>query len=367
MFAYQLFKMQERSLSIINKKARESDNQFIKLKNIMENSSEAFNVGEQLLEKAKNNSGFAQSISEYLETMNENISELKVDADATTTASNKIGSSKDKVRNTMMTQTEAISAASTATEEISTQVHSITESAQNKKSMIDTLVSASTEGANKMEETARLYQKISSSSDDILEVTKVIEAITHRTNLLAMNAAIEAAHAGDAGRGFAVVAAEIRNLAEETNENSQVIKSTLEKNQALIDSSVKGSNQLQEVFGDIVGKISEVRQVLLEIIAGMEELSSGHSEILNSVTHLTTINGDVNDALESMESDIQTESESISHIHSAIKNIAAQIQEVTKLSGEIVKESGHLQNMGDENIKGVTELKNGLETVYENS
>ena len=158
----------------------------------------------------------------------------------------------------------------------------------------------------RIDESLEFFRDLENSSENLIEVINVIEGIAGRTNLLAMNAAIEAAHAGDAGKGFAVVAEEIRKLAEETNENSRVIRSTLEENLDKIKGSVQGTEDLRAAFREIASKITNVRNALLELIAGMEELQQGQNDIRSSISNLSGISEEVETAISEMEKSTQS-------------------------------------------------------------
>jgi methyl-accepting chemotaxis protein len=362
-FVYQLFRMQQRTLNIINERARESSEQYSKLKALLDETSDGFNVGEQLQGRAEKNSEIARAISTDLKSIDQNLSELAGNVETSIQASRSIESSKDVVKTTMSTQTEAINSASAATEQISAQVTTMTDSARQKESIIETLVSASRNGSEKLDETVSSFESIAKASDNIIDVIDVIEGISERTNMLAMNAAIEAAHAGEAGKGFSVVAEEIRKLAEETNENSQIIKTTLEANRNLIHDSVQNSKELSQVFQDFALRVGDVHNALLEIISGMQELSEGQRDIRESVNNLTGVNTDVNDSVESMEKDIATGDKSISYINEQIQTIQVQITQLKDQTADILTESAQLQEIGEENIKNFTTLRQDMESL----
>jgi methyl-accepting chemotaxis protein len=362
-FLYQIFRMQQQSLRSINAQAEHAKDQYSKLRELMDSTGDAFNLGERLQEHANTNAEVANALTEKLATMKSNIENLLGEINSANQASHDIGTSKDTVKNTMEKQTEAISNSSSATEEIGAQVASITKSARDKKTIIDDLVNISETGSEKLGETVNSFHRISKSSENIIEIIGVIETITDRTNMLAMNAAIEAAHAGEAGKGFAVVAEEIRKLAEENNENSKMIRNTLEESSNLIRQSVDDSEEMRTVYQSIIEKISEVKDALMEILSGMEELSQGHGQIQESVTNLSHINEEVNNALTTMETDITTGTTSISRISDVVRETQNHITELTDLINDISAESAKLKNVGEENIQNFQLLQQDMQAL----
>jgi len=144
-----------------------------------------------------------------------------------------------------------------------------------------------------MRETILSIQGISQSVDGIASAIKIISAIAANTNLLSMNAAIEAAHAGEAGKGFAVVANEIRRLSETTRENSHNISQTLKN---IIDGIAKTSKQSDDTGVRINGmskEISSFADTMTTLINTFNELSAESGEITNALCDLRDISNSV--------------------------------------------------------------------------
>ena len=177
------------------------------------------------------------------------------------------------ISNRIKEQTTAIQQSSRASEEITANICSISKLNQQRKSWADEMLSLTKDGGEKVHDTARIIQKVADNADKMHDLITVVKSIASQTNLLAMNAAIEAAHAGEAGKGFAVVADEIRKLAETTGQNAAEI-----------------SNNLQNVLDDIeealnVSKLSGRAFISLEKEVG--ETHSSFSEITSNMSKLT--------------------------------------------------------------------------------
>ncbi|WP_038172972.1 methyl-accepting chemotaxis protein, partial [Treponema pedis] len=127
-----------------------------------------------------------------------------------------------------------------------------------------------------------------------LEASSVIQHIASQTNLLAMNAAIEAAHAGEAGKGFAVVADEIRKLAEESSMQGKTITSTLKTLSGEIEILSGSAKTAEEKFNAIFGLSDEVKSMSSRLMEAMKEQENGSKEVLTAIEDINAITAQVN-------------------------------------------------------------------------
>jgi len=177
---------------------------------------------------------------------------------------------------------------SSSIEQMVANIQSITDTLEKNAESVRRLEDASGRGKDGINEIAMLIEEISAQSDSLAETSAVIKQIASRTNLLAMNAAIEAAHAGSYGQGFAVVADEIRNLAENAGAQATTISKSLKHIKGLIDKSASSSRDAQSQFEQIVTLTDRVRDEELVIKEAVFEQSSGGKQVLEA---LTQING----------------------------------------------------------------------------
>jgi methyl-accepting chemotaxis protein len=167
-------------------------------------------------------------------------------------------------------QNKAITESSTSVEEMTNTIGAITVAMQEMKAQFGALVSVADEGKRRQEDVDKQIQGIQSQSETLVDANLVIAQIAARTNLLAMNAAIEAAHAGDAGRGFAVVADEIRTLAENSRSQSNSIKTELSSIVKTVQETVGISAKSQEAFRQVAEQISATDAFISRIDAAMD-------------------------------------------------------------------------------------------------
>ena len=158
-------------------------------------------------------------------------------------------------------------------------------------------------GREQLTVSVEAVERIGTQVDAIMEMTDLIKGVADRTNLLAMNAAIEAAHAGDAGRGFAVVAAEIRKLAETTGIQSKDITVALGSIVGDIRSAVDVSNSTRDSYEEIYRIVEDVSRAFEEIVSSTAELQTGGQQILDAMAVLMDTSVNVKDGSAEIKSE----------------------------------------------------------------
>ncbi|MCL2762653.1 MAG: methyl-accepting chemotaxis protein [Treponema sp.] len=197
-------------------------------------------------------------------------------------------------------QTDSVNTSSSAIEEMTANIHSVGQTLiENSKNVIN-LAEASEHGRTSLQAVVQSIQEIARDSEGLLEINSVMNNIASQTNLLSMNAAIEAAHAGEAGKGFAVVADEIRKLAESSGQQSKTTAAMLKKIKASIDSITKSSDEVLTRFAAIDTEVKTVSEHETNIRYAMEEQEVGGRQILDAVGRLKEITTSVKKGSENM-------------------------------------------------------------------
>ena len=201
-------------------------------------------------------------------------------------------------------QTAAINATTSAVDEISANIRSVDENINKICDEYQVLVSESNAGRSALTKVAEQVNMIVDFSGRLNEANVAITKIASQTNLLAMNAAIEASHAGEAGKGFSVVASEIRALAETSAKQSHSISELLENITNLVENIVESSNTSTKTFDLLGSKIVELNGMMQQVQSGMREESQAVSEITNTMETINKTTSEITMA----SSDMQNES-----------------------------------------------------------
>ena len=193
-------------------------------------------------------------------------------------------------------------------------------------------------------------QQLAAMADEIRNIVGVINNIANQTNLLSLNASIEAARAGDAGRGFAVVAEEIRKLAEQSGSSAGKIEDLVK--------SINGKIQ------ETVLQMNQAKDSVISMEASADDTKKSFDRILGSVTDLAQIVKDVNIAFEEISEQVEEVAKQAIDISAVVEEASAGMEEISASSEEqlaametISNSSEELKNMANDLLTQVSKFK----------
>ena len=264
----------------------------------------------------------------------------------------------NKLNGHVESQSRNVSQVSSAIEEMVANISSVTQTLVNNTNNVNTLKEASEVGRNGLQEVSTDIQEIARESEGLLEINAVMENIASQTNLLSMNAAIEAAHAGEAGKGFAVVADEIRKLAESSSEQSKTISNVLKKIKTSIDKITTSTESVLKRFEAIDTGVKTVSDQEENIRNAMEEQSEGSKQILQGISNLNEITQQVTSSSEEMLNGSQEVVKESQNLEKATQEITGGMNEMATGADEINVAINNINGMTTKNREAIGDLLN---------
>jgi methyl-accepting chemotaxis protein len=248
-----------------------------------------FDIGNELAAHMYHTTAAVNEITASLRNIEEKAINQSASVTGTAAAMNQVTANIGRLNGNIAEQTESVAQSSAAIEEMLANIQSVTATLVKNTENVRELTAAAGTGRTGLREVFANIKEIAKESEGILEINALMQAIAGQTNLLSMNAAIEAAHAGEAGKGFAVVADEIRKLAENSGKQSKTISGVLKKIKAEIDRITVSTNTVLEQFEAIDRSIGVVSEQETRIRGAMEEQGQGSRQILEAVGRLNEI------------------------------------------------------------------------------
>lgn len=203
--------------------------------------------------------------------------------------------------------------------------------ATSGKKVVDTTIAAIQKLSSTIEEVSKVTSELASQTNNIGSVLDVIRGISEQTNLLALNAAIEAARAGEQGRGFAVVADEVRTLASRTGQSTDEIQVMIEKLQQGAKAAVNAVTQSQSISQSTVAQAGEANTVLEEIERLIQVISEMNSHIAHSADEQSTVASDVNRRITELSDSTHHSLDTTQALTSASENLKKASHHLTEV------------------------------------
>jgi len=257
--------------------------------------------------------------------------------------------SLEQVKNSVDTQASFVEQSSSAINEMAASIRSVSESTKHANTLSDHLSEAASDGGKAVRASISAVRDVEDSSEEVNSLVSSITKIAAQTNMLAMNAAIEAAHAGEAGKGFAVVAEEVRNLAESSSGSAKMITKQIQQMVEVVNNGVQMSENAGKALERVLVDISQTTELINGIALAMDEQNAGATEILTSITSLVEATQEIKKISREEMSKNREMRLSVDQVVQAFEEIKQATEEQSAGTSEMIKIVSQLRIVAEEN------------------
>jgi methyl-accepting chemotaxis protein len=330
------------------------------IKRIKDSSQSIGKVADDLFRSISVTRETVASVKDAVESIHSDIGKENQSIITNQTSVTRVMSEIERLDGKIQEQSAQISGASSAIEQMAASIHSIESNTVTANDHIRELVSSSLEEKKRLSETAAATRLVEKESQALAEMNKIISDVATQTNLLSLNAAIAAAHAGETGKGFAVVAQEIRKLTETTAEQAKSSGDALLSVQKRIQEIAESSSRVEQSFDAMIEMIRQVARISADLKNAAGEQDSGSRQLLGSIAALNAITRDVENGAAAMKTSAASAVEACRSLAELSRDVDEKVSRCEEGAKSLSSNSKLVVLAAEQARTGVRELEDSI-------
>ena len=320
-----------------------------KISAVISETKEGLDIGKKLSASTDKATVSVEEIDKLYAFINKEAVNLSDEAVTIKDSSSQINDKAEQMRMSAQDQNKAITQTSAALTEMSANIANISGIASQQRSGMDTLVKNLDSQMVLMRKLVEDVKQVKESSDKVSNFVQAVNDIAAQTGLLAMNASIEAAHAGTLGKGFSVIAQEIRKLSEQTTKNAQNITDTLQANEEIVNVTTESVMTFSEYTKTTTEHLRKTIGVMEEILSGISEIDAGTRDVMQSITHIVDDSATNTKLAEGVAGEIIQQDSALQNISTGTEKLREKVKSLEGLLHNIRNALDEIENNASAN------------------
>lgn len=334
---------------------------------VLDEAKEGLDIGHKLTGSADKANDAVAKIQEIYRLLTSDAVALNKDANDVKGVGTRINEQAAKMKASVQEQNASITQTSAAMTQISANISNISTIASKRRAAMDEIVQALSMQLNQVRALVEEMNQVKESSNRIEAFVSTVDSIASQTGLLAMNASIEAAHAGTLGKGFSVIAQEIRKLSEETTKNANQISETLQGNGALVQQAAESANTMANFTSKSAQDIRTTVEAIDEILSGIGEMDIGTREVMKALQNIVDESHKTGELVAGVVKEIADQGESLENIAGVSGNLEERIEGLHRQMSLIGASIEEIKNEATANVDMTSKMSDSLGDVYAQS
>ena len=360
---WQMYHLQTRSFLSLGDLIDQQASRSALLTDLLAEGASGMAMGQEVLQVAQVTQGTAKTLNSAVDTMDRSLAQTGAALQTNLVEAVALNESHDRLEGLNGTLASVTQQASATLRDLTGNLSQLATLVDEVVATVRALSDRADAGSRRVQEAQSRFVAVARGAESLLDVLRVIEDISQRTNLLAMNASIEAAHAGLSGRGFAVVAQEVRKLAEETARNSGSMRDALQLNSSSLGELTKESQSLGVEFEGLQAQSGVVSRSMQSLGKELRQCAGSSDSILEILGRLDEVSKQVTQAVEALGAVAASQVQNTREVSGHAGDLGRNVQEVEKAAKALGTQADALARAGQANLDQAATLKRKLESL----